>query len=104
MMPTHLFLYQHLYHAALTWPDKPAVRDRTHQLTFGQLHVMALQVARVLMQSGVCKGDRVVLVMANTSDFVRAYWGAIYAGAVVTPLSPETPVEKLGWIIGVNSP
>lgn len=100
MMPTHLFLYQHLHHAALTWPDRPALRDRTRSLSFAALHAMALRVARLLAENGVRKGDRVVLVMGNTADFAFAYWGAVYAGAVVTPLSPETPVEKLGWIIG----
>lgn len=104
MIPTHLFLYQHLFHAASVWPDRAAVRDRTRSLTFAALHRAALGVARVLTEAGVRPGDRVVLVMANTVDFAVAYWGVLYAGAVVTPLSPETPVEKLGWIVADCAP
>lgn len=103
-LPTHLFLYEHLAHAARIWPDRTAVRDAQRSLTYAALQMKALHAAQRLIAAGTVPGDRVMLVMANSADFAVAYWGAVYAGAVVTPLSPETPVEKLGWIVGDCAP
>lgn len=98
-VPTHLFLYQHLDHAARTWPDLPALRDRHRALTYGALHAEALQASQRLIDEGTMPGDRVILLLGNSIDFAVAYWGAVYAGAVVTPVSPGTPLEKLSWIM-----
>lgn len=99
MIPQHLFLYQHLEAQAAKRPEHLAIRDKDVSLTYAELHLDAVRTAQRLRKRGVGAGDRVVLYMANSCDFVRAYWGVVYAGAVVTPLSPETKPEKLSWII-----
>jgi amino acid adenylation domain-containing protein len=103
-LPTHLFLYQHLDHAARCWPDRPAIRDGRRALTYAGLQAEALGAAQRLADAGTRPGDRVILLLGNSVDFAVAYWGAVHAGAVVTPISPETPVEKLGWIIADCTP
>jgi amino acid adenylation domain-containing protein len=103
-LPTHLFLYQHLDHAARNWPERPALRDDHQALSYAMLHFRAMQATQSLINAGTVPGDRVILFLANSVDFAVAYWGAVCAGAVVTPISPETPVEKLGWILADCTP
>lgn len=43
--------------------------------------------AGVFMRLGVKKGERVALMMSNVPQFLFAYYGAILAGAIVTPVN-----------------
>ncbi len=104
MLPTHLYLYQHLQHSAGHLPHKTAVQDTKAALTYAQLHSEAVAIALYLETLGVTPGDRVILFMENSVDFVRAFWGVVYAGAVVTPLSAETKTDKLGFILANCTP
>ena len=100
MIPQHLFLYRHLEHSAACVPDQMAVRDARTALNYADLHHHAIAIAHDLAAHGVTPGDRVILFLENSVDFVRAFWGATYAGAVVVPLSVETKADKLGFILG----
>lgn len=104
MTPSHLFLHQHLEESARLRPDKIAVRDPDHAITFGELRSWAVTAAQALVANGVGHGSRVIMLMENSVDFAKVYWGVIYAGAVVTPLSPETKPDKLGWIAADCTP
>jgi amino acid adenylation domain-containing protein len=99
MTPTHLFLYRHLAHSAEVRPDHIAVSDTEGSETYAALHRDACDGARGLHAAGVSRGDRVLLVMENSVAFARTYWAVVYAGAVVTPVSPETKADKLAYII-----
>lgn len=104
MIPQHLFLYQHLDHSAARRGGHVAVQDEGIALDYARLRAEAVGIARLLETQGVGPGDRVILLMQNAVDFARAFWGATFAGAVVTPLSVETKADKLGFILGDCTP
>ncbi|BCH56774.1 class I adenylate-forming enzyme family protein [Agrobacterium vitis] len=95
----HLFLHHHLSHSAAVRPNKLALQDGTTSITFSNLHGWATAVAHGLHGVGVQPGGRVVLLMENSVEFAKAYWAVVYAGAVVTPVSPQTRTDKLSYII-----
>ncbi len=76
-----------------------AVIDEQQQLTYHQLRAEARQLAHVFQARGVTKGDRVMLYLANSVAFVRAFWATQYVGAVVVPIHPDTKAEKLVWLL-----
>lgn len=104
MVPTHLFLFQHLATAAQRYPQKIAVQDAKSAFSYEQLFSKALGFSQTLVEADVIPGDRVVLYLENSTDFAIAYWGAVLTGAVVTPISRETKASKLAWIIDDCSP
>ncbi len=69
-------------------PDRDAVVCYGRTSTYAQLGVTAGRVAALLMQAGVRPGDRVALLFPNVPDVVSAYYGALWAGAVVVQLNP----------------
>ncbi|WP_410638230.1 AMP-binding protein [Amycolatopsis sp. lyj-346] len=86
--------------AAATWPEHPAVLETGtgRGLTYRQVDAAAQAQARRLADAGVTPGDRVGLRLPTSVDFVVAFFGALRAGAVVVPLSPQVPgleLEKL---------
>src|SRR3954462_12278222 len=55
--------------------------------TFEGFARAALTIAHRLTQEGVRKGDRVAVAMRNLPEWPAAFYGAILAGAVATPLN-----------------
>ena len=68
-------------------------------LTFGQLHQSALAVAADLRARGLKPGDRVVILLHNSSAFVRLYYGCLYAGLVTVPVNPVFSPSEVNYII-----
>jgi long-chain acyl-CoA synthetase len=68
--------------------DRAAVRLDDHVLRYAELHAAAAAVAGDLRERGVEPGDRVGLVLPNVPAFPILFYGALYAGAIVVPMSP----------------
>lgn len=55
-------------------------------VSYRELHVLSLKMARLLQQSGVAAGDRVLIWGPNSSWWAVAYWGIIIRGAIAVPV------------------
>jgi long-chain acyl-CoA synthetase len=58
------------------------------KLTFKELEEQVNRFAHALWDLGVRKGDRVALYLLNSPQYIISYFGALKAGATVTPISP----------------
>ena len=66
---------------------RQALRFNDQVLRYAELDRAARGFAASLLQRGVRRGDRVSLCVPNLPDFTIAYFGILYAGAVVVPLN-----------------
>ncbi|HEY8899067.1 MAG TPA: AMP-binding protein [Chthoniobacterales bacterium] len=86
--------------AAAESPDAIAVEMDEETLTFAQLNNSANQVARLLRKRGVQAGARIGVAMPRSPRWVVALLGALKAGGVIVPLSPETGEADVdAWIV-----
>ena len=76
-------------------PDATAVIDGRRQVTYGELSALAARFANVLIEAGVTPGDRVIVALENSVEFVACYFGAMEAGAVAVPLPPGARSDRL---------
>ena len=82
--------------SAARYPDKPFLVYYDTPVTFLQFKQEAERIAGFLQQEcGVKKGDRVLLYMQNSPQFVLAYYGILRADAVVVPVNPMNMTEEL---------
>jgi long-chain acyl-CoA synthetase len=58
------------------------------KISYKELRELTDRFAAALADLGVVKGDRVALYLLNCPQYVIAYFGALKAGATVTPISP----------------
>jgi len=93
-------LQQLLQKSAARYPEKVAVWARGRSLTYRELEERSNQMAHLLRQRGVRKGDRVGLYFPKCVESVVAMLGIVKAGGVYVPLDPQAPVERVGYIIG----
>jgi acyl-CoA synthetase (AMP-forming)/AMP-acid ligase II len=59
-----------------------------HTLSYAQLERAASQVAAMLNANGVVAGERVLVICQPGLEYVSAFFGCLYAGAVAVPLYP----------------
>ena len=82
--------------SAARFPDKPFVIFYDTPLTFARFQDEVERIAGFLEQEcGVCKGDRVLLYMQNSPQFMLAYYGILRANAVVVPVNPMNLTDEL---------
>jgi amino acid adenylation domain-containing protein len=61
------------------------------RLTYGELDRRARGLAATLAREGVGGGDRVLLLYPPGLDYIAAFFGCLYAGAVAVPAYPPRP-------------
>jgi fatty-acyl-CoA synthase len=82
--------------SARRYPDKPFLVYYDTRVTFAAFHDEAERIAGYLQQRcGVQKGDRVLLLMQNSPQFIIGYYGILRANAVVVPLNPMNLTQEL---------
>lgn len=82
-------LFYNLEVSARRYPSKPGLVYYDTPIGFAEIHEEAQRIAGHLQQRcGVHAGDRVLLYMQNSPQFVIAYYGILRADAVVVPLNP----------------
>jgi fatty-acyl-CoA synthase len=82
--------------SARRYPDKPFIVFYDTALTFAEFFAQAERLAGFLEgRCGVRKGDRVLLLMQNSPQFVIGYYGILRANAVVVPLNPMNLTQEI---------
>ena len=67
--------------------DKTFVVYEDERVSYDAFGRAALTIAHTLIRDGVRKGDRVALAMRNLPEWPAVFYGALLAGAIVTPLN-----------------
>jgi long-chain acyl-CoA synthetase len=70
------------------YSSKAAVVFYGNKIDFKRLRENVDRFATALHDLGVRKGDKVALYLLNSPQYIIAYFGALKAGATVTPISP----------------
>ncbi len=100
-VPHHLNLpdqsvAQNLVNAARRNPDHPALIYLGHTLSYGETLAQVEALAGYLQhRCGVKRGDRVLLYMQNSPQFIIGYYAIMRADAAVIPVNPMSRHAEL---------
>ncbi len=92
-----LTLPEMLTATARKFPGRPAIRFFGRTLTYREVDALATRVANGLIACGVVRGQAVALMLPNLPQAVIGFFGALRAGAAVTPINPlyvEAEIER----------
>ncbi|OZC55760.1 non-ribosomal peptide synthetase [Rhodococcus sp. 06-621-2] len=90
-------------------PEAPAVVDNGDEMSYIDIEGRSSALARVLVDRGVGPGDRVVVDVAMSVDWVVTVLAVVFAGAAVVVSEADTPASVLGtsadatWVIGTSA-
>lgn len=109
--------YRELNDTARAWPSLPisipemlrrtvervgnriALSSGDRSLTYVELDRVSNQVARMLVEHGLRKGDFVSIFMERSMEAVIGMLGVLKAGGAYVPLDPEHPEDRNSYII-----
>ncbi len=92
-------VYYNLYISATRFPTKTAVQFFDTAISYQQLLDEVDFVAAFLQQTcNVKKGDRVLLQMQNSPQYIISFYAILRADAVVVPVSPMLVQDELEYI------
>jgi fatty-acyl-CoA synthase len=86
-------------------PDKPALACGAEApLTHRELRAAEMRFASALHRAGVVKGDRVGLLLRNSTDYVALYLAIARIGAISVRLNWRLTSAELAFVLGDSSP
>jgi len=91
--------YEVLERNAKSSPNKKSIFTETKSVTNEQLLDSVDRFARFLEISGITKGDKVAMVLANSEYFVIALFAITKLGAIAVPINNFLKNEELTYII-----
>ncbi|WBB53736.1 amino acid adenylation domain-containing protein [Verrucosispora sp. WMMD573] len=79
-------------------PDRVAIRESDHQLTYGELGERVARVASALHDQGVREGDHVGVCLGRGSDLLAVLLGIWSVGAAYVPMDSKNPATRLAFM------
>ncbi|MER6570187.1 AMP-binding protein [Streptomyces sp. NPDC001093] len=90
--------------AAAEVPDAPAIRDGSGSWTYRELSEYSQAFALWLRESGVGRGDRIVLQLPTGRELAAMFYGAARCGAVFVPVNPSMKTYHLRHVVANAEP
>lgn len=84
---------------ALITPHRHALIYRDRKFTYLELEQRTNRLSQALLSKEVKKGDRIALLMHNTSQFVELFFACARIGAIVVPLNVRLAPPEFDYII-----
>ncbi|MBL8587300.1 MAG: AMP-binding protein [Methylobacteriaceae bacterium] len=89
-----------LRRAAARAPERVALAFYGATITYRDLMAWIERLAAFLHhEAGLKRGDRVLILMQNSPNFVIAYQAILRAGGVVAPVNPMSLTDDVAWLI-----
>jgi amino acid adenylation domain-containing protein len=90
-----MLLHHFLVRSALHMGSAIAVEEEGNDTTFNQLLHRSQRLAAFFKRRGLCKGDRVVLLMQKSTDSIVSLFATLFNGCIYVPLDPRWPPERI---------
>jgi len=72
---------------------------RPAYISYSELGTISSEIARGLMSLGIESGDRVAILGLTSAQWTLAEWGALCAGAVLTPIYHTNSPEECAYVL-----
>lgn len=88
-LPEHFNVAAHfLDEPAQRHSNRVAIAGEPREVTYGELAALSNRVGNALLAQGVSRGDRVLILLPDSAEFIATFFGAAKIGAVAVPLNP----------------
>lgn len=92
-------IHHTIQHAAQRFPEREAFRCGKVSLSFAQIEKKSNQMASLLLDLGVRKGDRIGVHLNRSIETAVAIFGIMKVGAAYVPLDPNAPASRTRTLI-----
>ena len=68
-------------------PDKVYVVDKEKEFTYLDIYYKSITLAGLMHESGVKNGDRILIYIDNSAEYISAFFGALLVNCIVVPIN-----------------
>jgi len=97
-------VFSYLKESAVRYPDKPYIVDRGLTWTYAAVYDRGQDLARQLKTFEVKPGDRIILYLDNSIDYVIAFFTILALDCIVIPLDKYASQDILKLVIRETDP
>lgn len=97
-------IFSFLQDSTRSYPDKVYIIDKENEFTYADIYHKAAALARFMYDADVKSGDRILIYLDNSAEYIAAFFGMILANAIVVPINKNISFESINYIIGDTSP
>jgi len=69
-------------------PERVAIAGEPREVTYAEVAALSSRVGNALLAQGVTRGDRVLILLPDSPEFIAAFFGAAKIGAIAVPVNP----------------
>jgi long-chain acyl-CoA synthetase len=81
------------------YPDKTAIMDSLKTLTWKMVNERANRLSNALMGLGLKKGDRIAILLYNTSEYLESIFACAKAGLIFVPINFRLSEKEIEYIL-----
>jgi len=89
---------------AENYPEKTAICFEKSRISHNDCYKIANALAKLLLEVGVNKGDRVGLLLHKAPEAILSFYGVATAGGVVVPIDYNQPLVDIQYILELTRP
>src|SRR5580658_1106987 len=71
-------------------PNRVAIVGEPAPVSYGGLAALMNRVACALTREGIGPGERILIILPDSAEFMAAFFGAARIGAIAVPVNPMT--------------
>ncbi len=75
--------------------ERTAIRTDARTLTYRQVAALSCAYASTLQADGIERGERVIVALPDTPEYVAALFGILRYGAVAVMINPDAPADLI---------
>jgi benzoate-CoA ligase family protein len=79
--------------------EKAAFYHQGNTYTYAQVNRFVRRTAKLLSELGLARENRMAILLPDTPEFVFAFWGAIWLGAVPVPINTACTLDDIQYIL-----
>lgn len=88
-----------LMYQSRKYPNHEAIVTPQERITYSEWDIAVNQLGANLIKSGVKKGDKFIIHMPNTKEFLYLYLASIRIGAIAIPINAKLTESEINYII-----
>jgi fatty-acyl-CoA synthase len=89
-----------IFKRAVTYPEGPFLKEENERsFTNCEFNERVNRMAHALAAWGVVRGERIAVLMTNTSEFLEIFFACAKTGAIMAPLNFRLAVPELAYIL-----
>lgn len=94
----HTYVQDFLTHNAQSFPEKVALVYQNQRMTYWEINEQSDALAQWLVEYGIQPGDRILILLDNSPEYVISYYAILTSGAVAVPVNTDIKAAGLDFL------